>query len=66
MNTGVTAEEVRALAGDTFEAILVKMLGMAEAIVEARANKRIHYTALGCSRSPQMHRCMSSTMLQIS
>lgn len=39
MHVGVTAEEVRALASDTFKADFVKMLGMAETIAEARANK---------------------------
>ncbi|WP_323142803.1 LPO_1073/Vpar_1526 family protein [Massilia phyllosphaerae] len=40
MHVGVTTpEEVRALASDTFKADFVKMLGMAEAIAEARANK---------------------------
>jgi hypothetical protein len=39
MHVGVTPDEVRALASDTFKADFVKMLGMAEAIAEARANK---------------------------
>jgi hypothetical protein len=39
VHVGVTPEEVRALASDTFKADFVKMLGMAEAIAEARANK---------------------------
>jgi|GEM_PF-6230533 len=40
VNVGVvTPEEVRALASDTFKSDFVKMLGMAEAIAEARANK---------------------------
>jgi hypothetical protein len=39
LHVGVTADEVRALASDTFKADFVKMLGMAEAIAEARANK---------------------------
>jgi hypothetical protein len=39
IHIGVTAAEVRAIASDTFHADFVKMLGMVEAIAEARANK---------------------------
>jgi hypothetical protein len=38
IHAGVTPEEVRALASDTFKAEFVKMLGMAETLAEARAN----------------------------